>query len=206
METHVIDDLLSDLQGQINVANPEVFRRDVLRLMRRMMRQKIGLNLIGHPFTEQVDVIAHELKVPDYLLKLEDLSFNGYDWVGFKIEGVMQTTATLAFTTSPFGFRLPNYRQGRIYAKGLGLPKDTEGNTLIPDAIYDALVQFCLGNLLQGHYQHPLFMQRMAILAGADRMIDEARVELNQSSDASNRTMRHATGQYRNNIDPTFFN
>ncbi len=204
MEPRTVEDLLSDLTDQINFANPEKFRGRVLDYMRHVL-STIGFQLAGVPFSVPMDIVEHELKIPNYAVLIEDYSLDGYLWAGYQTNQEIRTSATLYAIKSGYGIRFPNISRGSIYVKGRGLRKDDQDNTLIPIECYMAIERYCFGKLLEGQCQHPLFQNCYKIQQEAELLMGKARADLIPETTASNRTQRHATGQLKN-FDNSYYN
>jgi hypothetical protein len=187
-----IDDLLSDLGTELNIADPNRYRVTLLRQLRIICR-RIGFSVVGRVRTEDFPVGGFQVQLPDSLLKIESVVWtDGMERTYLSRQKLNTETITYSPTTE--GIEVYDQPDGTVRIKYISLPVDDRGHALIRDEIYDAVFKQFLGAVLNTLPLHPRYAERGLIQSEAERLVAEATVELVEGNEDSDRLLRHALG------------
>lgn len=193
MERYTIEDLMANLADDVNL--PDIDRhRHRLKMHIRTVFSRIGMDIIGGKYIEEMEVRGHYLDLPNYVISMNDVGFTRDRAEGYEFTDDLNVHHPLTYTHTPDGVYFKNLQQRKIFVWFRGLKTDKRGYALVPEPAYEAVHQYCLAKLLDGMPGHPRFNDRGNILSQYEGLVALARIDLVGDSAARKRTERHYLG------------
>jgi hypothetical protein len=184
-----IEELAEDINMELKEADSSTLIRPILIHIRDVYR-RIGFGYMCK--IEEVDQAVSNGKFTKSkdIISIIDIGDECGNYNSKRI-GTGHHAKGLAYLETLTTVTFPNGGVDKVKLKYYALDKDEEGVPVINDAVYSALKEYCIAELLNSRYEHPEFKNRLFRKQNADMKIDQTRAEFSRSNDSSDRFRRN---------------